>query len=380
MVPASTLLGVFMSDTGLYIHIPFCKSKCNYCNFFSVCHHEIDYDTYTAQMLGLIDKYAERHQNRSIDTVYFGGGTPSVIGTKRLCRILSEIKSAFNVIDNAEITFEANPTSSDLLDFSRLYQAGFNRISFGLQSADQNELSVLGRQHTAEEAKAVIETAKEAGFRNISIDIMLAIPYQTEESLLRTISFCYECGVQHISAYILKIEEGTPFDKMRDRLELIDEDSQALLYEFTVRELERRGYHQYEISNFAKNGFESRHNLHYWHDEEYIGLGPSAHSFIDGERYYYSNSFEDFYNDKTVFESQGGDREEYIMLALRLREGLIFQKYEERFKEKIVDQILKRASSLLKENYIELDEKSLRLTVKGFLVSNLIIGYLLNNT
>ena len=369
-----------MNRLGLYIHIPFCKSKCNYCNFYSFCANKSEYNTYTDALIKSIQKYGSVYHDRIVDTVYFGGGTPSVLGTVRLCRILQAAVNAFRIVSDAEITFEANPTSADALDSYRLKEAGFNRISFGLQSANNTELKALGRRHTAEEAKEVILSAQKAGFDNLSLDLILCVPDQTMESLKRSIDFAASCCVQHISAYILKIEEGTPFYRIKDSLSLPSDDEQAKIYEYAVRSLEEKGYHQYEISNFAKSGFESRHNLIYWHDEEYLGLGPSSHSFIDGKRFYYPDNINDFYADKTVFEDNGGDIEEYIMLRLRLTEGLNFKEFRKRFNKEIDSRILNRASALLPEHLVELSDNSLRLTVKGFLVSNAIIAYLLDNT
>ena len=320
-----------MDHLGLYLHIPFCKNKCRYCNFFSFCTDERTWDEYTEQMVRMVRKKASEYSDMMIDTIYFGGGTPSVLGNDRLCVILSEIRKCFSVEKDAEITFEANPTSADSLDFSLLCHAGFNRISFGLQSANQHELDLLGRKHTPEDAYRVIRSAKMAGFDNLSLDIMLAIPKQNEDSLKKTIDFCNSCDVQHISAYILKVEDGTPFGRMRDKLDLPDDDRQARLYETVVSELKRLGFEQYEISNFAKKGYQSRHNLKYWHDEEYLGLGPSAHSFINGKRFFYPSDLSEFYANQTVFESLGGDTDEYIMLRLRLSEGLSFHEFEEKY-------------------------------------------------
>ena len=369
-----------MNQIGLYIHIPFCKSKCNYCNFYSFCANNNEYDTYTNALIASVRKHGEIYRDRNVDTIYFGGGTPSVLGTDRLCRILNTITNSFTVVSDAEITFEANPTSADALDFYRLKEAGFNRISFGLQSSNDHELKLLGRRHTADEAKEVILSSKKAGFDNLSLDLMLCIPDQTTDSLQRSIEFAASCEVQHISAYILKIEEGTPFYQMKDRFSLPSDDEQSEIYEYAVSLLQEKGYIQYEISNFAKQGFQSRHNLRYWNDEEYIGLGPSAHSFIDGKRFFYPDNTADFYADKTVFEDNGGNAEEYIMLRLRLTEGLIFKEFRERFGRELDQQMIKKASALIPQRLVELNRERLRLTVKGFLVSNAIIAYLLDNT
>ncbi len=364
---------------GLYIHIPFCGGKCYYCNFFSKHMTEAEMDEYTDQMIRSISLWSKR-LDKTVDTVYFGGGTPSLLGHKRLICILDAARKAFTITDNAEITVEVNPSSTGALDFSALKAAGFNRLSIGLQSANDNELKLLGRRHRSVDAKNTVATARNAGFDNISLDVMLAIPEQTKESLRRTLDFCADSQVQHISAYILKIEPETRFYQLRENLPLFTDDAQAAIYEETVRYLDKLGYHQYEISNFSKNGFESRHNLIYWHDEEYLGLGPSAHSFIDGKRFYFDNSFDRFYADAISDEGAGGDEEEYIMLALRLCEGLKFERFEKRFHQPISDKMLKAAQRLADQGLVKLSPDSISFTVKGFLVSNAVIGYLLQNT
>ena len=368
-----------MKPIGLYLHIPFCDGKCAYCNFFSQRAGNTDLDIYTEHLQKSIRAWSKRIQ-RKVDTVYFGGGTPSLLGHDRLILILKTVFECFSVTDDAEITVEVNPSSTDELDFAAMKTVGFNRLSIGLQSANENELRILGRRHSVADAERTVKRAQEAGFDNISLDVMLAIPEQTPESLSKTLEFCASCGVQHISSYILKVEPGTVFWKRREALPLFSDEKQAGFYEQTVVKLAELGYRQYEISNFSHEGYESRHNLHYWHDDEYLGLGPSAHSFINGERFYYDSDFQMFYADKTVYESKGGDPDEYIMLALRLTEGFVFEKYRERFRVELSKRFLDAANRLEKEGLCIVDDKRVTLTVKGFLVSNAVIGYLLENT
>lgn len=370
-----------MNPIGLYLHIPFCDGKCAYCNFFSKrpCAGVSELSEYTDKMIKSIKMWGKRLE-RPVDTVYFGGGTPSLLGHDRLIHILRAVYQSFDVTDDAEITVEINPSSTDELDFEQMKTAGFNRLSIGLQTANENELKLLGRRHSVEDARRTVMRAQNAGFDNISLDVMLAIPEQTVESLDSTLEFCSVCHVQHISAYILKIEEGTRFDTMRDQLPLFNDDEQAVFYEHTVKKLAELGYQQYEISNFSLKGRESRHNLHYWHDDEYLGLGPSAHSFIDDKRYYFDNNFQRFYDNHLCDESEGGDSEEYIMLALRLTEGLEFVKYRERFSHSISDKMISAAMRLQQQGLCRVSDSSITLTVKGFLVSNAVIAYLLENT
>ncbi len=361
---------------GLYIHIPFCSGKCPYCDFFSKAVDTNSVNTYTNELLKSIE-YWSKQTDRQITSIYFGGGTPNMLGTDNLCKVLDKVFICFNVLQNAEITTELNPTYSDSIDFAKLKKYGFNRLSFGMQSANDDELKILGRKHTSDEVKAVINLAKNAGFNNISLDLMLGIPKQNKDSLQESIEFCKSCDVQHISAYILKVEENTPFYKNIDNLNIPDEDTQADLYSFACEKLEELGYYQYEISNFANEGFESKHNLTYWECEEYIGIGPSAHSFFNCERFYYNRSFEDFYNNKIIKDCIGGTKEEYIMLNLRLTKGISFDEYKNRFDEDFPSIILNKAEKFRKFGLLDITDKGLKLNKKGFLLSNAIISELI---
>ncbi len=359
---------------GLYLHIPFCRSKCPYCDFFSRRGNDEQYDEYTILLCRSIETYGRRLA-RTADTVYFGGGTPGILGAQRLCRILSQAVQSFSVKD-AEITLELNPEKKDT-DFEALRKGGFNRVSIGLQSSDDNELRLLGRLHDSKAAEACIRKAQSAGFDNISLDLMIATPAQTTDSLKRSIDFCAEHGAAHISAYILKIEPGTVYYKKKDSLLLPDEDEQADMYLFAVETLKEYGYAQYEISNFARPGYESRHNLKYWHDEEYLGLGPSAHSFIDGKRRCFDRSFESFAQDRYTDDGEGGSIEEYIMLGLRLNEGISYERFAQRFGMSIPDEYISRAGRFAGMGYTEVSSEAIKLTEKGFLLSNAIIGEIL---
>ena len=243
------------NSIGLYIHIPFCKHKCPYCDFFSGNAGENAFDNYVIVLKDKI-KYWSEKAKRDVATVYFGGGTPSVLGADRLCDILDFIKFNFNIQNNAEITVEVNPDSAKTIDFEKMYACGFNRISMGMQTAVEDELRLLGRIHSIDDAKTSVERAKSAGFNNISLDLMMGIPNQTIESLEKSISFCADCKVTHISSYILKIEENTPFYKVQNKLKLADDDMQVEMYLKAVEMLDSLGYKQYEISNFAKQGYD----------------------------------------------------------------------------------------------------------------------------
>ncbi len=371
-----------MKNFGIYIHVPFCESKCPYCDFYSRPPKgsgktkEEYVREYTAGVKSRLVSYAEKYGEREVDSVYFGGGTPSVLGEDALCEILSEIKSRFHVTDDAEITCEANPCSVGESFFRRLKEGGFNRLSMGLQSANEDELKLLGRRHTAPEAAQKVRLARECGFDNISLDLMIALPNQTKEKLLHSIEFCSDLNVEHISSYILKIEENTVFGKKG--IKTLDDDETAELYLFMVDELKKHGYAQYEISNFSKPNFEARHNTRYWRDEEYLGIGPAAHSFMDGKRFYFERSLDGFLSgNEPVPDGTGGEAEEKIMLKLRLCEGLTREDLNtyENGDEIFADAL--KAAKKLPPNLITADNNSIRLTAEGFLVSNSIIEFIL---
>ncbi len=365
-----------MDPIGVYIHIPFCKSKCPYCDFFSGKGSEAEFDRYIKETVGIINYWSQLCE-KPVSSVYFGGGTPSVIGSNRLCELLNAVKSGFNVNSDAEITCEINPESGKSIDFEKMRSCGFNRVSIGLQSAVPRELETLGRIHTAQEAKLTTQRAVSAGIDNVSLDLMIAVPFQTVESLKLSIDFCAQCEVKHISSYLLKIERGTKFYSIKEKLKLPDEDMQADLYLAAVDYLGRYGYDQYEISNFAKKGYEGKHNLNYWRCGEYLGIGPSAHSFYEGKRFYYGRNTQDYYNRKIIDDGTGGDSSEYIMLALRLKEGLRFSEYERRYASPVPSDFLRKAEQFSKQDLMELDESRACLTTKGFLVSNIIISELI---
>ena len=375
MVSASKILiGVFnMSDTiGVYIHIPFCRSKCYYCDFFSGKAKEEDFDKYTALLKERI-KYWGNISKETVSSVYIGGGTPSILGAERLCDILTAVEKSFKVSSEAEITVEVNPESGKSLDFNKLRKVGFNRISIGMQSSHESELKALGRIHSPEDVRITVKAAKDGGFKNISLDIMMGIPNQTLTSLKKSIDFCAFCGVTHVSSYILKIEPGTKLYSEKEKLSLASEDETTELYLSAVDYLERLGYNQYEISNFAVPTFESRHNTLYWKCGEYIGIGPSAHSFYKGKRFHYERDTKQFAENITVEDGTGGNEEEYIMLSLRLKTGLVFKEYEERYNKVLSPVFKSKIKKYTETGFLEGDDNHVCFTPKGFLVSNSII-------
>ena len=367
---------------GLYIHIPFCRSKCPYCDFYSLPKNETMIEQYCKAIIdeiktGRRTKEFTKNTAMSFDTVYFGGGTPSVIGAERLGRILECIRQNYKIDINAEITAECNPSTVNEDFFKVLSGYGFNRISLGLQSAVDSERRALGRLADKDKVLSVIEYAKKSGIENISLDVMLGVPNQTMQSLDETVEFILNADIPHISAYMLSIEDGTVFHKQQNTLNIPDEDTVCNMYSYLSNVLTKNGYEHYEISNFAKAGFESRHNLKYWECEEYLGLGAAAHSFTDGKRFYFERDALAFINGKkAIFDTYGGDSEEYLMLGLRLKKGISTNKYKNRFGNDIPDSFIKNAKKFIQSGHMAINGDTYSLTQSGMLISNYIISNL----
>lgn len=385
-VSASTLYikfygGVVLADynstLGLYIHIPFCENKCNYCDFYSFKANDKAKDDYVNILNDNIYFWSSELKDKTVDTIYFGGGTPSVLGTQRLVQTLNTLLKSFKIAPYCEITLEANPTSADKINFSELKSAGFNRVSLGMQSSVDEELLLLGRLHKREDVISSINEIRKSGIENISLDVMLGIPEQTPESLIKTLDFCISLDVPHISTYLLSIEPDTVFGKESYKYNFADEDMQAEFYKITSEHLKRHGYSHYEISNFCKNDQYSRHNMRYWQLKDYLGLGPSAHSLINGKRFYYPKSIEDFKNNNIIDDGVGGTEEEYIMLMLRTRQGININEYKSIFGKSPNARFFNKLKLYEINGYIETDDSSIRLTEKGFLLSNTVIADLI---
>ncbi len=364
-----------MDPIGLYLHIPFCLRKCPYCDFYSLPAKQNVMDNYVAVLRDSILEWGHRLKRRA-DTCYFGGGTPSLLGAERIAVLLNAAKEAFG-LENAEVTVEVNPATVQEKDLTDLRQCGINRLSIGLQSGIEEELNGLGRLHSAEQASKTVQWARQAGFENLSLDLMLATPNQTIVSLTRSVSFCVSLNPEHISAYMLKLEPDTAFGK-HPPAGLPDEELERELYLTACRQLEQKGLLQYEISNFARPGKESRHNLKYWNGQEYLGLGPSAHSFLDGRRFYFPRDLAAFLDGNPPKEDGlGGDFEEYAMLRLRLTDGLRETAVRKKFGHGIPDGMKSTAKRLAAGGLIYFLPDGFALTREGMLVSNAVIAALL---
>ena len=375
-----------MEKLSIYIHIPFCVRKCEYCDFYSLCDLSLR-KPYVDALIAQIKDFRMEAKDRLVDTVYFGGGTPSLLSGEEIVRILKTVRSVFRVSEDAEITMEANPGTLDPEKLSAYHEAGVNRLSIGLQSADPEELKRLGRIHTREEFENSFLLARLEGFQNINVDIMYAIPNQTEKTLSDTLDYVIALDPDHISFYGLKIEPETPFgrdENIEDTLPV--EDVQADMYLNSAQKLEEAGFLQYEISNFAKPGFECHHNVKNWKCKEYLGFGPAAHSLFAHTRFSYKKAIREFIANpterKSLTESSDVLSEEelavqYVMLGFRLRAGIDVTEYNERFRDDFDERYLGRMARFIDKQYILKTVNGYRLTRRGLLISNYILSEIL---
>lgn len=368
-----------MKRIGLYIHIPFCLQKCAYCDFYSIPGRDEALQKRYINALTLHMKtLSATMEDRVFDTVYIGGGTPGLLTAEMLTMLMNGIKDNFKLAEDAEITLETNPAVADEAKFRVMRSLGINRLSMGMQSSEETVLKILGRLHTFDQFAETFREARRAGFENLSADVMYALPGQTVDGLLETLRSLIALSPEHISMYGLKVEENTPFGRMGDKLPLPDEDTQCEMYELACDLLETAGYHRYEISNFSKDGYESRHNLRYWHREEYLGLGPAAHSFVDVVRYSYPRDIMAYITaleqgrlpttDSSIRITPAEAEAEKIMLGLRLADGIV-----------TTDELQKKCENYLRYGFMERKGERIAFTTKGFLVSNTILAELLDD-
>ena len=367
---------------GLYVHIPFCVRKCNYCDFCSFDPAaSLWRKDYIPRLCREIRSYSG--QGIKINSIFFGGGTPSLLSPDEFRSICDCIKESFNVLPDTEFTIEANPKTLDGEKLSAFIKCGVNRLSIGLQSIHENELKKLGRIHDFDDFLDSYNLARKCGIENVNIDLMYGIPEQTMKSFDETLDRIIDLEPEHISLYGLIIEEGTPFYNDRSNLALPGEDSECDMYYLAADKLLQNGYSHYEISNYAKPGFYCRHNLKYWRAEEYIGVGLNAYSYFKGRRYANSDEAEVYLTedcenyDQTSSVDLSDKAFEYVMLRLRLREGFSLLEYKSRFG---VDFFARNRDSIerfCKAGYLTLDGDRLALTERGFYVSNSILTELL---
>ena len=367
---------------GIYIHIPFCVRKCDYCDFYSVPGRDGRMDEYLHALEVHIAESAPQAELYTVNTIYFGGGTPTFFGAERLARLLQIVRKQFNVSKDCEITVECNPDSADQDTLLTLKKAGVNRLSIGVQSAQDKELEEIGRVHSFAQATRAFQRARDAGFDNISLDLIYGLPDQTMESWKESVEALLKLNPEHLSCYGLKLEQGTPLYERREQEQMADDDTQADMYLWMVERLKNAGYGQYEISNFARPGRQSRHNLKYWMGEEYIGFGPSAHSYFGQQRYSFVRDLDAYvkgvlYNGKILDESTRINRremgKEYLMLRMRTIWGVEENEYRERFYLNFRP-LEERFREYESYGWAECTEGRWHFTPSGFLLSNPLIG------
>lgn len=372
---------------GIYVHIPFCRSKCEYCAFYSLATKEDKLmDRYQDAVCAHIKEAGQLAPNYLVDTVYFGGGTPSLIGPDALAAILNTIRKYFDVDDHAEITFECNPDSVTPRLLRRLRAEGFNRVSLGIQSDNDEMLRKLGRPHNFRQAVEAVQLIRKHRFKNLSVDLMYGLLGQDLHSWMKTLKNVLSLKPEHVSCYGLTIEEGTPLYEYSDCCNIADEDTQAEMYLTAVEILRQHGYRQYEISNFCRKGHVSRHNMKYWQGGEYLGFGPDASSDFGGRRFSIIRDFhgyvEGIRNGGAVLrenqEISPGERAgEYLMTRLRTREGIDKEEYEKHYLLPFAALEAKLREYAEQEYAVRTYDGRWHLTPKGFLISNTIISDLL---
>lgn len=374
-------------NLGIYIHVPFCRSKCEYCDFYSLTGGRTreQMDQYLHAVTEHIQEAAALAPEYVVDSIYFGGGTPTFFGADNLKRVFAEVNRRFQLSRDCEITFEANPDSVTPATLRKLRRSGFNRISLGVQSDANEVLKALGRPHSYEQAVQAFHNAREAGFDNISVDLMFGLPNQTGERWMQTLRNVLDLKPDHVSCYGLKVEPGTRLYEYREGANLPGDDTQADMYLYAVETLENFGYGQYEISNFAREGMACRHNLKYWTGGEYLGFGPSAASDFAGKRFTIVRDLNRYTDGvlkkKTVLSEceSIAPREragEYLMLRLRTTGGISAGEYEKRFLLPF-EPVLRVMRFYFAQGFTIEEDGRWRLSAKGFLVSNQIIGALL---
>ena len=368
-----------LGDMGLYVHIPFCKQKCMYCDFPAYQNLQDYYETYVYALVQEIDLWVTEHpesKSRPIDTIYFGGGTPTELSIQQLKMILDKIKSTFTITDDCHMTIESNPGEVDLQYLTKLVKLGFNRISFGVQTFDDKALTMLHRSHNGEKAKQAVYEAKEAGFTDINIDLIYGLPRQTLEDIQHNLDIVKDLPINHISTYGLQVEVGTYLYHLVEKnlISIPSETIDESMYDKMMAGLKELGFERYEISNFAKNSSYSRHNLKYWHYVDYLGFGAGAHSFYDGVRR--SNNryvmpyiqAVDRYTMPTIdTETITVERaqEDFCFLALRTKWGLNEHTFKKRFGISVVNLFGTTLNDLVSKDLLEYENDSYHLTSEG---------------
>ena len=373
-----------MEELGIYIHIPFCKQKCFYCDFCSFANKNEMQEKYVETVINEIKNITHK-EKYTVTTIYLGGGTPSILNPEYIKNILQEIKSSFKILDDAEITIEINPGTVNEEKLKRYKEYGINRLSIGLQSANDKILKNIGRIHDYKQFEETFFFARKCGFKNINVDLMIGLPTQAIEDVKQTLEKIIQKNPEHISVYSLIIEEGTTIEKLinENKLQLPDEETERIMYWTVVNELKENGYNQYEISNFSKKTYESKHNTNCWKQKQYIGLGTSAHSYLNKKRYSNTNNIEEYIKNIqestiskniTIHEEQTEEStmNEYMLLGLRMIQGININEFKQKFKTDPTIKYKEILEKLQKENLIQITKTSIKLTKQGIDFGNIV--------
>lgn len=375
-----------MKELGIYIHIPFCKKKCDYCDFVSFSGATLKaQDSYIQALLDEIEN-APNVGEYLVTTIYIGGGTPSYINPEHIQKLMEKIVEKFYVTEKAEVTIEVNPGTVDDVKLKSYKASGINRLSIGLQTTNDKMLKKIGRIHTYEDFLDTYIEARKAGFKNINVDLMLALPEQTLDEVMDSAKRIVNLNPEHVSIYSLILEEGTPlYEKAKSgKLKLVDEDIERRMYWETNNLFRRYGYNHYEISNYSKSGYESKHNVNCWKQEEYIGFGLNAHSYFNGKRYTNTSDIDEYikninakkYSKNIIVEEENREKEqimkEYMMLGLRRIEGVSISEFQRKFATNPLFYFSIQMDALQKKELIEVDLDNIKLTKKGLDFANIV--------
>lgn len=382
-----------MKKIGIYLHIPFCKSKCYYCDFISYCNEEYNINSYIECMRKEIEfkaselyKFAKNNnENFEIDTMYIGGGTPSFIKEEYIIKLVNDVKKYFVVDKECEITIEVNPDSASLEKLTEYKNVGINRISIGLQTTKNELLKEIGRIHNYEQFKDAYNSIKSAGFTNINVDLMIGMPNQSIKDVEKSLQEVIKLEISHISVYSLILEKGTKlFEKVNNgELNLLDENLEREMYWNVKKRLEKEGFIHYEISNFAKKGMESKHNCNCWNQNEYLGIGVAAHSFFNSIRFSNTSDVEKYIKNvkenniqknQTIHEILNLEekQKEFMILGLRKIEGVEIRKFKKKFGQNPIYIFKNQINKLAEENLIEVEGDFIRLTKNGLNLANIV--------
>ena len=382
-----------MKALGLYVHIPFCAHKCAYCDFYSLagCPNET-VERYLTALFAHMEEYSAQTVGYAVSTIFLGGGTPTLLSEQQLKRVLKKIRASFRITPNCEVTIEANPGTVDRHKFRALKRLGVNRLSLGAQSFEDDNLKVCGRIHTSADVFLAVKQAREAGFDNINLDLIYGLPGQTLQHVLENVNTAIALNAEHVSLYGLSIEEGTPFARDASKLLFPDEDLVCEMFDASCKLLAAAGYNHYEISNFAKHGKLCRHNLRYWNCDEYLGLGPGAHSDFCGKRFNFRKDLKLYLDTlaplegkehptpaqslvEKIIEIPANARiAEYVMLRMRLSEGVNTEKFYRRFGRDFESIYLERIMPYLASGHIIRTPRGYAFSPKGMFVSNFILA------